>query len=42
MTTRPEERVRQDFLRILGDDYGYRKSQLETEFPIPRGSKSRD
>ena len=31
----PEERVRQDFLRILIDDYGYRESELETEFPIP-------
>lgn len=42
MSAGPEERVRQDFLRILIDDYGYRESELETEFPIPRGSRSRD
>ena len=36
---RPEEAVRQDFIRILIDDYGYRKSEIEKEFPIPRGSR---
>ena len=38
----PEEAVRQEFIRILIDDYGYRKPEIEIEFPIPRGSKNRD
>lgn len=39
---RPEEVVRQDFIRILIDDYGYRESEIEKEFPIPRGSSNKD
>lgn len=35
----PEERVRQDYLRVLKDDYGYPETEIETEYPIPRGSK---
>ena len=42
MSIGPEERVRNDFLRILIDDYGYRESEIEMEFPIPRGSRSSD
>lgn len=38
----PEETVRRDFVRILIDDYGYRQSEIATEFPIPRGSRNRD
>ena len=34
----PEEQIRQDYLRILIEDYGYLQSELEIEFPIPRGS----
>lgn len=39
---RPEEPVRQEFLRILIEDYGYSESELVTEFPIPRGSSNSD
>ena len=39
---KPEERVRQDFLRILADDYGYREDELEINVPIQRGSAVRD
>ncbi|MDE2822204.1 MAG: N-6 DNA methylase [Chloroflexota bacterium] len=38
----PEEAVRQEFIRILIDDYAYRESEIEIEFPIPRGSKRKD
>ena len=38
----PEERIRQDFIRILIDDYGYREAELETEFLIPRGTRNSD
>ncbi|MYB37096.1 MAG: N-6 DNA methylase [Gammaproteobacteria bacterium] len=38
----PEEPVRQEFLRILSDDYGYGRADMETEFPIPRGSSKPD
>ena len=38
----PEEPVRQEFIRILIDDYGYRDAEIETEFGIPRGSKNKD
>ncbi len=38
----PEETVRQEFINILTSDYGYLESQIETEFPIPRGSSTRD
>ena len=37
-----EEAVRRDYVRILIDDYGYQESEIETEFPIPRGSRNRD
>ena len=37
-----EEPVRQEFIRILTDDYGYRDSEIATEFPIPRGSNPND
>ena len=33
-----EERVRQEYERILVDSYGYRKSDLDIEVKIPRGS----
>ena len=38
----PEERIRQDYRRILIDDYGYLEAEIEIEFPIPRGSKTPD
>ncbi len=38
----PEEPVRQEFVRILIDDYGYRDAEIETEFGIPRGSNKKD
>ncbi len=34
----PEERVRQEYERILVESYGYRKSDLDIEVRIPRGS----
>ena len=37
-----EEPVRQEFIRILSDDYGYRDSEIATELPIPRGSNPND
>ena len=40
--TGPEEPIRQELIRILTDDYGYRESEIETEFPIPRGSSTKD
>lgn len=38
----PEEQVLQEFLGILIEDYGYRESEIEIEFPIPRGSSRTD
>lgn len=38
----PEESVRQEFIRILIEDYGYNEREIETEFPIPRGSRRQD
>ena len=32
-----EENVRQEYERILIEDYGYRKSEMDIEVPIPRG-----
>ena len=37
-----EESVRQEFIRILVDDYQYSENEIETEFPIPRGARIRD
>ena len=37
-----EEPVRQEFIRILTDDYGYHGTEIATEFPIPRGSNPND
>lgn len=38
----PEEVVRQDYIRILMDDYCYKPSEIESGFSIPRGSSNRD
>ena len=38
----PEEVVRQEYIRILIDEYGYRDSEIETEFVIPRGGRNKD
>lgn len=38
----PEEKVRQDYERILVEDYGYRKDQIDINVPIRRGSKITD
>ncbi len=38
----PEEKVRQDYERILVEDYGYRKDQLDIRVPIRRGSQVSD
>ena len=32
-----EENVRQEYERILIEDYGYKKSEMDIEVPIPRG-----
>ena len=37
-----EEKVRQEYERVLVRDYGYRKSEIDIEVPIPRGSSQRD
>ena len=37
--SRPEESVRQEYEHILVEAYGYRKSELDIEVKIPRGSK---
>ena len=37
-----EEQVRQDFERMLVDDYGYQRRNIDIEVPIPRGSKRSD
>jgi len=42
MTASAEETVLEDYKRILIDDYGYLESEIETEFPIPRGTKRKD
>ncbi len=36
---KPEERVRQVYLRRLVEEYGYPKTHLATEFPVKKGSK---
>lgn len=38
----PEELVRQEFVRILVEDYGYRAGEIEIKFVIPRGSRTKD
>ena len=37
-----EEKVRQEYERVLVHDYGYRKSEIDIEVPIPRGSSQKD
>ena len=39
---KPEEIVRQEYERVLVHDYGYLKTEIEIEVPIPRGSSRRD
>ena len=34
----PEEEVRQEFERVLIENYGYSKAEMDIEVPIPRGS----
>ena len=34
----PEEEVRQEYERILVEDYGYFKTDMDIEVRIPRGS----
>ena len=34
----PEEKVRQEYEKILVNDYGYKKSELDIEVSIPRGT----
>ena len=36
--SKPEEQVRQDYERVLVESYGYRKSELDIEVEIPRGT----
>lgn len=36
---KPEEKVRQDYERILYEDYDYDKKQMDIEVPIQRGEK---
>lgn len=36
--SKPEERVRQEYERVLVDDYGYLKNELDIEVSIPRGT----
>ena len=36
--SKPEEAVRQEYERVLVDDYAYQKSELDIEVRIPRGS----
>jgi type I restriction enzyme M protein len=36
---KPEERVRQVYLRRLVEEYGYPREHIATEFPIQKGSK---
>lgn len=36
--SKPEEPVRQEYEQILVDSYGYRKSEIDIEVKIPRGS----
>lgn len=35
---KPEEKVRQDFERVLVEGYGYRVDEIDIEFFVPRGS----
>lgn len=37
----PEERVRQNYAKILHEKYGYPKENIEIQFPIHRGSKGK-
>lgn len=37
---RPEEKVRQDYEKILFEDYGYNYEQIDIEVPIQRGEKN--
>ncbi len=39
-TSKPEEKVRQEYERILVEDYSYRKKQLDIEVRIQRGGKN--
>lgn len=32
----PEERVRQDYIKILIEDYGYKKEDIKIEYPVKR------
>jgi type I restriction enzyme M protein len=36
---KPEEKVRQDYEKILNEDYDYQKEQMDIEVPIQRGEK---
>ena len=36
--SKPEEKVRQEYERVLVESYGYRKSELDIEVSIPRGT----
>lgn len=42
MTVISEKKVREDFIRVLIEDYGYLDTEIEVEFSIPRGSNKRD
>ena len=37
-STKPEEKVRQEYERVLVEAYGYRKNELDIEVAIPRGT----
>ena len=37
----PEERVRQNYARLLHEKYGYPREHMEIQFPIQRGSKGK-
>ena len=37
---KPEEKVRQEYEKILLEDYDYRKEQIDTEVEIQRGEKN--
>ena len=40
--SKPEETVRQDYEKVLHEDYGYSKKKMDIEVPIQRGSSSRE
>ena len=42
LINKPEELVRQEFEKVLHDDFGYPKSVMDIEVPITRGSQSRE